>query len=143
MIGKNGEQIIEEKYSNIEYLGGDYFRVGNEKSKLGVIDSKGTEKIAIENDAIQKVEETNIIQATIIDTETTVLYDSNMTKICEMKKAELEVEENYIKIYNNEETKYFDKNGKELNASEIYSQNNLFAKKKTTNGDLQIKKTKW
>lgn len=142
VIGKNGEQIIEEKYSNIEYLGGDYFRVGNEKSKLGVIDSKGTEKIAIENDAIQKVEETNIIQATIIDTETTVLYDSNMTKICEMKKAELEVEENYIKIYNNEETKYFDKNGKELNAYEIYSQNNLFAKKENDKWGFADKENK-
>lgn len=129
VIEKNGKEIIEEKYSNIEYLGGDYFRVGNENSKLGVIDNKGIEKIAIENDSVQKIEETNIILATIIETGTTALYDSNMAKICELKKAEVEVTENYVKISNNEETKYFDKNGKELKATEIYSQNNIFAQK--------------
>ena len=59
-----------------------------------------------------------------------------------MKKAELEVEENYIKIYNNEETKYFDKNGKELNASEIYSQNNLFAKKENDKWGFADKENK-
>lgn len=129
VIGKDGEQIIEEKYSYIEYLYGDYFRASNEKSKLGVIDSKGNEKIALENDSLQKIEESNVLQATTVSSETTALYDSNMSKICEMKKAKIDVEENYIIIYNNEEIKYFNKQGKEISVSEIYPQNTLFAKR--------------
>lgn len=129
VIGKDGEQIIEEKYSYIEYLYGDYFRASNEKSKLGVIDSKGNEKIALENDSLQKIEESNVLQATTVSSETTALYDSNMSKICEMKKAKIDVEENYIRIYNNEEIKYFNKQGKEISVSEIYPQNTLFAKR--------------
>lgn len=129
VIGKDGEQIIEEKYSYIEYLYGDYFRASNEKSKLGVIDSKGNEKIALENDSLQKIEESNVLQATIVSSEITALYDSNMSKICEMKKAKIDVEENYIRIYNNEEIKYFNKQGKEISVSEIYPQNTLFAKR--------------
>ncbi len=129
VIGKDGEQIVEEKYSYIEYLYGDYFRASNEKSKLGVLNNKGEEKIAIENDSLQKIEESTVLQATIASTDTTILYDSNMTKICEMKKAKVEVEDNYIKIYNNEEMKYFNKEGKELKVSEIYPQNTIFAKR--------------
>lgn len=129
IIGKDGETIIEEKYGYIEYLFGEYFKVSNEKAKLGVIDSQGNEKIPIENDSIQKVEGSNILQATIVSSDTISLYNSKIEKICEMKKAILDVKDNYIKIYNKEETRYFNKEGKELDVTEVYPQNNLFAKK--------------
>ena len=40
VIGKEGQQIIEEKYNYLEYLFENYFIVSNEKSKLGIIDDK-------------------------------------------------------------------------------------------------------
>ena len=63
LITKEGKELIEEKYSYMEYLYNDYFIVSNENSKLGVVDNKDAVKIPIENDSVQKVEGTDLIQA--------------------------------------------------------------------------------
>lgn len=129
VIGKNGEQIIEEKYNYIEYLYDKYFIVSDTNSKLGVIDDNNNIKIEINNDSIQKVGDTKILQAEMPDEEITRLYKEDMSLICEMKNATVETKENYIKIYNQDETKYFSKEGKELKNSEVFTNNTLFAKK--------------
>ena len=105
VIGKDGKQIIEEKYNYIEYLFENYFIVSNENSKLGIIDDKDNEKIPLENDSLQKIEDTEIIQAVISDQKVTKLYSKNMIKLCEIKDATVETKDNYVKIYNNDETK--------------------------------------
>ena len=145
VIGKDGEQIIEEKYNYIEYLYDRYFIVSDENSKLGVIDDKDNVKIEINNDSIQKVGDTKILQAELADEEITRLYKEDMSLICEMKNATVETKDNYIKIYNADETKYFSKEGKELKNSEVYTNNTLFAKKENdkwgfvnTNGDFVV-----
>ena len=46
-----------------------------------------------------------------------------------MENATVEVKEEYIKISNDIETKYFDKQGKELKNTEVYPNNKLFVKK--------------
>lgn len=128
IIGKDGKQIIEEKYNYIEYLYDNYFIVSNENSKLGVIDDKENVKIEIKYDSIQKIENTQIIQTTITQENTTQLYSNEMNQICEMENALVETNDNYIKIYNDEQTKYFNKEGKELTNAEVYPNNQLFAK---------------
>lgn len=128
VIGKDGRQIIEEKYNYIEYLYDNYFIVSNENSKLGVINDKDQEKIKIIYDSIQKIQDTNIIQTSISENKTTYLFSKDMNKICEMKNALVGVYDNYIKIYNDNETRYFDKEGKELKNTEAYPENKLFTK---------------
>ena len=129
VIGKDGKQVIEEKYNYIEYLYDNYFIVSNENSKLGVIDDKENVKIEIKYDSIQKIENTQIIQTTLTQENTTQLYSNEMNQICEIENALVETKDNYIKIYNEEQTKYFDKEGNELINKEIYPNNQLFAKK--------------
>ena len=129
VINDESEQVIEEKYNYIEYLFDNYFIASNEQSKLGVIDDDNNVKIELNNDALQKIEGTNVIQATTTADSTTRLYSKEMTQVCEMTNANVEVKENYIKISNELDTKYFDKDGKELNNTEVYPNNTLFAKK--------------
>ncbi len=129
VIGKDGKQIIEEKYNYIEYLYDNYFIVSNENSKLGVIDDKENVKIEIKYDSIQKIENTQIIQTTLTQENTTQLYSNEMNQICDIENALVEAKDNYIKIYNEEQTKYFDKEGKELANTEVYPNNQLFSKK--------------
>ena len=129
VINEDGEQVIEEKYNYIEYLFDNFFIVSNEQAKLGVIDDDDNIKIEINNDSLQKIEGTNIIQASIKQEEITKLYSKDMTEICNLKNAKVVVNDNYIKISNDEETRYFDKEGKELKNTEVYPNNNLFAKK--------------
>ncbi len=128
IIGKDGKQIIEEKYNYIEYLYENYFIVSSEGSKLGVIDDDDKIKIGIENDSLQRLQDTNIIQAVTGNNNMTKLYAKDMTEICEMINATVEVKNDYIIIYNDTEKKYFDKEGKELKNSEVYLNNHLFSK---------------
>ena len=119
--------MIEEKYNYIEYLYDNYFIVSSENSKLGVIDDKDNVKIEIENDSLQKVENTNMVQAVEGNKNITKLYSKDMRKICEMKDATIEVKNDYIKIYNENEIKYFNLEGQELKNTEVYSNHILFA----------------
>ncbi len=129
VIGKNGEQIIEEQYNYIEYLYDNYFIASNRNSKLGIIDDKNNIKVEIENDSLQKIDGTDVVEATIANGNIKILYSKDMTKICEMSNANIENKNEYIKISNGEEIKYFDKQGKELKNTEVYPNNTLFAKK--------------
>lgn len=128
VIGKDGKQMIEEKYQYIEYLYEDYFIVSNQNSKLGIVDNKDNVKVDIENDSLHKVENTKIVQAIVAKDNLTKLYATDMTKLCEMKDATIEVKENYIRIYNKEESRYFSKEGKELKNTEVFENHILFAK---------------
>ncbi|MCI8444073.1 MAG: WG repeat-containing protein [Clostridia bacterium] len=129
VIGKDGKQMIEDKYSYLEYLYENYFIVSNENSKLGIIDDKEKVKIEIENDSLQRVENTEVVQAVMAGENLTKLYAKDMTKICEMKNANVKVQGDWIRIYNEEEIRYFNREGKELKNSEVYTNNVLFAKK--------------
>ena len=128
VIDKEGQQVIDEKYNYIEYLFDDYFIASTENSKLGIIDDKNNVKVEINNDLLQKIEGTDIIQTMTASDNVTRLYDKSLNKICEMANANIEVKDNYIKISNTEETKYFSKEGKELRNTEVYPNNTLFAK---------------
>lgn len=126
VIGKDGKQIIDEEYSYIEYLNENYFIVSDEKSKLGIIDASKNTKVEIKYDSIQKIQGTDMIQ-TSKDKKIEV-YSKDMNKVCEMENAVVESKKDYIKVYNNEEIRYFDKNGNELKNTQVYPNNKLFTK---------------
>lgn len=129
VINEDGEQLIEEKYNYIEYLFDNLFIASNEQSKLGVIDDKDNIKVELSNDALQKIEGTNVIQASATANNITKLYSKEMTEVCQLTNANVEVKDNFIVISNDTETRYFDKDGKELKSTEVYPNNTLFAKK--------------
>ena len=128
VINQEGKQLIEENYNYIEYLYDNYFIVSNEHGKLGVLDDKEAIKIDIKYDALQKIQGTDLIQTTLAETKTTQIYSKTMEKICEMQNATLEIEPDFIKIFNETETKYFSKEGKELKNTQVYPNNKLFVK---------------
>ena len=134
VIGKDGKQIIEEKYNYIEYLYENYFIVSNENSKLGIIDDKDTIKVEIENDSLQKVQNTDIIQAVRANDKITKLFSRNMEKICEMGNAKVETKGDYISVSNENEKNFYNKEGKKVEKTEVYSSNTLFS---------EIKEGKW
>lgn len=128
VINNEGKQLIEEKYNYIEYLYDNYFIVSYDNGKLGVLDDKEEVKIEVNKDSLQKIQNTDLIQTTLAESQIMQIYSKSMEKICEMQNAIVEVNDNYIKIYNETETKYFDKNGKELKNTEVYPNNKLFVK---------------
>lgn len=128
VIDDEGMQIIEEKYNYLEYLYDNYFIVSNEKSKLGIIDDDDKPKLEIKYDSIQKIQDTQMLQATITESSAIEVFDKKLKSICEMQNAKIENNGEYIKIYNEQEARYFDKQGNELTNIQVYSNNKLFAK---------------
>ena len=129
VINQDGKTLIEQKYNYIEYLYDNYFIISNENGKLGVVDEKDNEKIEAIYDSMQKIQDTDLIQTTLSEAKTTQIYSKNMQKICEMQDATIEKLNNNIKIYNENEIKYFDLEGKELSNTQVYANNKLFVKK--------------
>ena len=129
VINEDGKEIINTKYNYIEYLFDDYFIASSENGKLGIIDDKESQKVELKYDSVQRIQETNMIQATITSTNITELYNNNMKKVFEMNNANIEtIKDGYIKIYNDSETKYFDKDGNEVDNTVLYPNNKLFSK---------------
>lgn len=127
IIDNEGKQLVEEKYNYIEYLYDDLFIASSENGKLGVINDKDEVKINLECNSVQKVGNTDLIR-TVTD-QTTRIYKKDMTMACELTGATVTEEDNYIKIYNNDETKYLDKEGNELKNTDVYANNSIFATK--------------
>ena len=114
IVDKDEKEIIKPSYSYIEYLFDDYFIISNKEGKEGIIDSNNSTKLEFDFTLVQKIQNTNIIRTLNNETQETELYSNNFEKICTMKSASIETEGDTIKIYNQAETKYFDKNGIEI-----------------------------
>ena len=128
IIDDEGAQLVEEKYNYLEYLYDDYFIASQEGGKLGVINDKDEVKIPIECDSVQKIENTNLIK-TVVGQTTTRIYKEDMQLACEMQNATIETVNDYIKVYNDTETKYLDKQGNEVLNTVVYQNNKIFASK--------------
>lgn len=119
LVDKEEKEIIPAIYAYIEYVFEDYFIVCNENYLQGVADINNNIKIELKYNLVQKIQDTNIIMALDTESNKTELYSKQLEKICEIEDATVEVQrennENVIKIYNNNETKYFDTNGIEIN----------------------------
>ncbi len=142
-IYKNEEKITQKEYTYIQYLYGDYFIACNTNGKLGIIDNEETTKIEFNYNSIQKIEDTQMMQAVNNSTKMTEIYSAKMEKIAELKDATIENNKNYLKIYNDEETKYILIDGKEVENTQVYTNNKIFAKQQNNKwGFVDISGTK-
>ena len=128
ILNKNGEQMTTQNYSYINYLYDNYFIVSVTGGKVGVINDKEEEIIPIQFDSIEKIEGTDYIITRLSENNSTQLYDKNFKQLCEMTNAVLKKEENYIKLYNETGTKYFDLEGNEKQNTEVFPNNEIYAK---------------
>lgn len=128
-IYKNNEKKTTKEYNYIEYLYDDYFLASNNNGKLGVIDEEEDTKIQFKYNTIQKIENMNLIKAINDTTKITEIYSKDMEKITELENATVEVNDEYIKIYNDSEAKYITKDGQEIKDTDLFTDNKIFAKK--------------
>ena len=128
ILNPSGEQITTTNYSYINYLYDNYFIVSLTGGKVGVINDKEEPIIAIKYDSIEQVEGTDYIITRLSENNSTQLYDKNFKQLCEMSNAIVQTEENYVKIYNDTETKYFDLEGNEKQNTEILNNKQIYAK---------------
>ena len=126
-IYKDNKNITKNEYIYIEYLYDNYFIACNTNGKLGIIDDNEKTKIEFNYNSISKLDNKDIIQTVNNDTKVTELYSKNLKKICELENATIQDNNEYVKIYNEKETKYVTKDGKETKNTEIFESNEIFA----------------
>lgn len=114
IVNKNNNKIIENNYVYLEYIFKDYFIVSNEDGKTGVIDKDNNQVIEIRYDIIEKLSGGNIIQVVELESNTLSLYNSEIKKVYEDSNTQININENYIALTNNDKIKYFDLSGNEI-----------------------------
>lgn len=124
----NGESMIENSYSYMEEIEQNYFVVGN-NNKNGIIDLSGKALVDLKYNSIFHIDGTDLLQANISDKNTISLIDKKTMKIlATMDNANVEIDDNYIRLYSDKESKYFSDTGKELITRDAFPNNKLYAK---------------
>lgn len=106
------ESITKQNYCFLEYAYDDYFIATNEQNKVGVIDLEENIVVEFNYDLIQLIKGKNIFQAREFSTEKTDIYDAQFDLALEMSNANIEILDEMVKIYNNEQETLLDNNGK-------------------------------
>lgn len=127
ILDKNLDILIESKYEYLEYIFGDYFIARTSIGKYGIINSKNKIVLNFEYDIVQNIKNTNIIQSIKLDRHKTELYNQNIEKIFEENNINIIQYDNYIKVITNNQFKYFNKDGQEVLAKDVYPENTLYA----------------
>ena len=129
IIDNNGNIVIDKQYTNIEEIGNNYYIVANNRNN-GIIDLSGKSLVELKYNSIVKIDDTELLQANISETSTVSLINKNMEVVVTMDDANMDIEDGYIRLYSENENKYFDYAGKELKAEEVFPNNNIYASEK-------------
>ena len=128
IIDNDGNVVIDNGYSYIEDIGNNYYIVASSQ-KNGIIDLSGKSVVDLKYSSIFKLDNTDLLQANITETNTVSLINKNMQVIVTMDQAGIDIAENYIKVYSESDIKYFDYEGNELSVQQLFPDNNIYAKK--------------
>ena len=124
----NGQSMIENSYAYMEEIEPNYFVVGN-NNKNGIIDLSGKAFVDLKYNSIFHIDGTDLLQANISDTNTISLIDKKKMKVlATMDNASVEIDDDYIRLYSNKESKYFSDTGKQLITRDVFPNNELYAK---------------
>lgn len=120
--------IINNEYSYIEYVFDKYF-MASKNEKIGIIDETGNAVIPIENSIVQNINGTKMIQTINSETNTSEIYNKNMEKILTQTDLRIYLKSNYIELVSADNIEYTDYDGNIKTAQEIFTNNQIFAKK--------------
>lgn len=130
IVNSKKKELVENKYSYLEYLFGEYFIAAKEDGYLGIINTRDDVLVEFKYEVLQNVDDTNVIEAKILRENKSELYNNKLEKIFSANNIYIYKGEQYIKASSKQEEKYFDFNGKELVNSEIFKNNKLLSSKK-------------
>lgn len=126
VVDENNNEIIKNEYYYIGYLGNNYFVVSGQNGKNGIMNNEGKVVLEVKYDTIEKLEKSDIIEATELNTNTIILFNKEIKQIANISNSTLYEGENFVILYSNNEQKYFDYEGNEKENKEILN-NKLFA----------------
>ena len=112
IVDEDLEKITKQNYKFIEHAYDTYFMVTNEQDKIGMIDLEENVIVEFNYDVIQLIKGKNIVQAIDFSTNKTDIYDNQFDLALEMTDANIELLDEGIRVYNDEQENFLDDNGK-------------------------------
>ena len=121
VINQNGIEVVENKYAYLKYLSNHYFAVYSDDNKMGVIDQNGASVLDMQYDVIQVIENSDLIQAGILNGKKVEIYNkNNMNLIDSLENADLHEEKDDIKLVSTQAVKYISLKGEKITLDTKY-----------------------
>lgn len=128
VVTTKNEEKIPVEYEQIKYTFSIYY-IAKTDGKYGIINLNNEQVKDFNYINMDYVEKGDFIQADVSDTET-VIFDNNLSEKISGIVSEINQEKGYIKVYTNNEYKYYNFKFEEKKSSDILTSNNLFLSKK-------------
>jgi len=128
IVSKDNTEKIAPQYEDLKYAFSIYY-IAKRDGKYGIINLENEEVIKFEYINMVYVENGGFIQADKTDTET-VIFDNNLGQKVVGIISEVNTDKGYIKVYTNNEYKYYNFKLEEKNSSDLLTANTLFLSKK-------------
>ena len=126
VVTTKNEEKIPVEYEQIKYTFSIYY-IAKTGGKYGIINLNNEQVKDFNYINMDYVEKGDFIQADVSDTET-VIFDNNLSEKISGIVSEINQEKGYIKVYTNNEYKYYNFKFEEKKSSDILTSNNLFLK---------------
>ena len=124
----SGEVKIENQFEDLSYAFSIYY-IAKKDNQYGIINLNGETIIPFEYLNMYYVEDGSFIVADKTELET-VAFDSNLSQKFIGIISEINKEKGYIRVYDNENYKYYNFKFEEKTAQDFLTKNNLFLSKK-------------
>ena len=124
----NKEEIITADYEDLKYAFSIYY-IAKKDGKYGIINTENQEVIPFEYLNMVCIGNGSFIQADKTESET-IIFDTNLGEKLSGIVSELNIEKGYIKLYTNNQYKYYNFKLEEKNSSELLTSNSLYLSKK-------------
>lgn len=118
--------LVKNEYENITYAFDKYFIVTKDE-KVGLVDDSGKVILDIKYNMIQNINGTKILET--ITSDSTQLYNKDLSKILEVSKPRILIKDNYIEVVSDDDINYLDFDGNKVEAISVLKDNKIFAKK--------------
>lgn len=122
VLDENRNNILNDKYDYIEYLGDGKFIVMKDR-KNGVIDNNNNILIEIKYNSLIKIYGTNLVQSYDAETDETIIYNKDFQKVGKMQSAEVDTKDNYIVLISEKDFEYFNYDGEKIDGKDLFNSN--------------------
>ena len=128
ILDRNDKVLLKDKYSYLEYFRDDLF-IATNNSKTGLIKSNGQIVVPLQYNTIQNVEGADCLQATLMDTNKTLVINSQGKVQEGLENSSFIKQDSYVKILSSTDVKYYTLEGNETTYKELFPENTLYAVK--------------
>ena len=126
IVDNQNNVLLSDGYIYIEYFKDDLY-IASRNEKVGVINSNGNTVVGFEYETIQKAEGTNVLIAQKLQTNEINIVTKDGKLVKGLKEAKYLVGDKYIKVFSEQEQKYYTLDGEETTFQKLYPDNGVYA----------------